>query len=110
MDSIEKCIVKRALYEQEIQKRLKRLNDKKLQIQEYKAQAVKALDASLGNIENSGIVSVKGNANISENDCSKTKNDQSSEKQSSTSRNESSWSGNVMGVESNKNKSNFFYL
>ncbi|GKF92479.1 hypothetical protein Tco_0279198, partial [Tanacetum coccineum] len=46
MDSIEKCIVERALHEQEIQKRL---NDRKLQIQECKVQEVKAADASSGN-------------------------------------------------------------
>ncbi|GJY55956.1 hypothetical protein Tco_0455071 [Tanacetum coccineum] len=38
MDSVEKCIVERALQEQEIRKRLKRLNDKQLQIQECKVQ------------------------------------------------------------------------
>ncbi|GKF06690.1 hypothetical protein Tco_0037358 [Tanacetum coccineum] len=46
MESIEKCIVERALHEQEIQKRLKRLNDRKLQIQECKVQEK---DQSLGN-------------------------------------------------------------
>ncbi|GJX78860.1 hypothetical protein Tco_0327009 [Tanacetum coccineum] len=64
MESIEKCIVERALHEQEIQKRLK-----------------------------SGTVSEKGNANGLENDCSKTWNDQSSRNQSSTSANESNISG-----------------
>ncbi|GJX42950.1 hypothetical protein Tco_0259626 [Tanacetum coccineum] len=38
MDSIKKCIVKRALHDQEIQNRLKRLNDGKLQIQDCKLQ------------------------------------------------------------------------
>nr|GEX09027.1 hypothetical protein [Tanacetum cinerariifolium] len=47
MDSIEKCITKRALYEQEIQK--------------------------------SGFVSDKGNANSLENDCSMTRNESSSQ-------------------------------
>ncbi|GJS78239.1 putative reverse transcriptase domain-containing protein [Tanacetum coccineum] len=37
MDSIEQCIVERARHEQEIQNRLKRLNERKLQIQEVKA-------------------------------------------------------------------------
>ncbi|GJS55382.1 hypothetical protein Tco_0628744 [Tanacetum coccineum] len=46
MDSVEKCIVERALHEQEIQKRLKRLNDRKLQIQECKVQEVKTTNAS----------------------------------------------------------------
>ncbi|GJR29451.1 hypothetical protein Tco_1105683 [Tanacetum coccineum] len=61
MDSIEKCIVKRALHEQEIQKRLKRLNDRKLMIQECKVQEVKALNASLVFTESSGIDSGKHN-------------------------------------------------
>nr|GEV91157.1 hypothetical protein [Tanacetum cinerariifolium] len=37
-DSIEKCIVERARHEQEIQNRLKRLNERKLQIVECKVQ------------------------------------------------------------------------
>ncbi|GJT92675.1 hypothetical protein Tco_0868717 [Tanacetum coccineum] len=81
MDSIEQCIVKRARHEQEIQNRLKRLNERKLQIQECKIQKVKASDASLGDTYISGIVSHKGN-------------DQNLENQSSTSRNESSRSRN----------------
>ncbi|GJY96251.1 hypothetical protein Tco_0512612 [Tanacetum coccineum] len=58
MDSIEKCIVERVLYEQEI---CKRLNDRKLQIQECKVQEVKALDVSSRNTDNSWIVSNRGN-------------------------------------------------
>nr|GEW15179.1 hypothetical protein [Tanacetum cinerariifolium] len=38
MNFIEQCIVERSLHEQEIQKRLKRLNYRKLQIQECKVQ------------------------------------------------------------------------
>nr|GEY11985.1 hypothetical protein [Tanacetum cinerariifolium] len=45
MDSIEQCIVERASHEQEIQNGLKRLNERKLQIQ---VQEVKASNASLG--------------------------------------------------------------
>ncbi|GKC41540.1 hypothetical protein Tco_1059262 [Tanacetum coccineum] len=52
MDSIERCIVKRALHEQEIQNRLKKINERKLQIQECKVQEVKASDASSGDKEN----------------------------------------------------------
>ncbi|GKA99919.1 hypothetical protein Tco_0827913 [Tanacetum coccineum] len=81
MDSIEQCIVKRASHEQEIQNRLKRLNKRKLQIQECKVQKVKATDASLGDINFSGIVSDKGN-------------DQGLENQGNTSRDESSRSRN----------------
>ncbi|GKA44367.1 hypothetical protein Tco_0737091 [Tanacetum coccineum] len=62
MDSIEKCIVERALHEQEIQKRLKWLNDRKLQIQECKVQEDKAANANSGNIISSGFISDKGNA------------------------------------------------
>ncbi|GKA28663.1 zinc finger BED domain-containing protein RICESLEEPER 2-like protein [Tanacetum coccineum] len=61
MESIEQCIVERARHEQEIQNRLKRLNERKLQIQECKIQEVKALDVSLGDKNSSGIVSDKGN-------------------------------------------------
>nr|GEV60705.1 hypothetical protein [Tanacetum cinerariifolium] len=45
MHSIEKCIVERAHHEQEIQNRLKRLNERKLQIRECKIQDVKASNA-----------------------------------------------------------------
>ncbi|GKD90404.1 hypothetical protein Tco_1365911 [Tanacetum coccineum] len=38
MDSIEQCIVERSRHEQEIHNRLKRLNERKLQIQECKIQ------------------------------------------------------------------------
>ncbi|GJV22481.1 hypothetical protein Tco_1371501 [Tanacetum coccineum] len=48
IDSIEQCIVERARHEQEIQNRLKRLNERKLQIQECMVQKVKASDASSG--------------------------------------------------------------
>ncbi|GJZ81899.1 hypothetical protein Tco_0646893 [Tanacetum coccineum] len=81
MDSIEQCIVERAHHEQEIQNRLKRLNERKLQIQEYKVQEVKASDASLGDTDSSRIISDKGN-------------DQSLGNQSSTYGNESSRSRN----------------
>ncbi|GKC22992.1 hypothetical protein Tco_1025142 [Tanacetum coccineum] len=91
ISSIKKCVVERALHEKEI---LKRFNDKKLLIQECKVQKVKALDASSGNTNNSGIVTKKGNAKSSENDCNKTGNDQSSGNESNTSRNKSSRSGN----------------
>ncbi|GKD87464.1 hypothetical protein Tco_1358618 [Tanacetum coccineum] len=67
--------------------RLKRLNDRKLQIQECKVQDVKALDASSRYTDISGIVSDKGNIHCSKNDYSKICNVQSSEKQSSTSGN-----------------------
>ncbi|GKD06522.1 hypothetical protein Tco_1181496 [Tanacetum coccineum] len=46
---------------QEIQNRLKRLNERQLQIQEYMVQKVKASDASLGEKDCSRIVSDKGN-------------------------------------------------
>ncbi|GJV44895.1 hypothetical protein Tco_1429431 [Tanacetum coccineum] len=81
MDSIKRCIIESALYEQEIQNRLKRLTERKLQIQECKVQEVKASDASSGYKYSSGIVSEKGN-------------DQSLEDQSSTSGNDSSRSRN----------------
>ncbi|GJY65958.1 hypothetical protein Tco_0468196 [Tanacetum coccineum] len=81
MESIEKCIVKRAHHEQEIQNRLKRLNERKLHIQECMVQKVKASDASLGEKYYSRIVSDKGN-------------DQGLENQSNTSRDKSSRSRN----------------
>ncbi|GJY09071.1 hypothetical protein Tco_0377256 [Tanacetum coccineum] len=55
MDSIERCIVERARHEQEIQNRLKRLNERKLQILECKVQKVKATDASSGDTNCSGL-------------------------------------------------------
>ncbi|GJV48926.1 hypothetical protein Tco_1439138 [Tanacetum coccineum] len=81
MDSVEKCIVERARHEQEIQNRLKRLNERKLQIQECKIQEVKASNACLGDTDSGGIVSDKGN-------------DQSLENQSNTSGDKSSMSRN----------------
>nr|GEW50100.1 hypothetical protein [Tanacetum cinerariifolium] len=50
---------------------------------------VKAMDASLGNADNSRIVSDKGNTKSLDNDCSKTGNDRSSKNHSSTSGHES---------------------
>ncbi|GJS45606.1 hypothetical protein Tco_0595727 [Tanacetum coccineum] len=61
MESIKQCIVERAHHEQELQNRLKRLSERKLQIQECKIQEVKALDVSLGDKDSSGIASDKGN-------------------------------------------------
>ncbi|GJZ14975.1 hypothetical protein Tco_0550652 [Tanacetum coccineum] len=81
MDSIEQCIVERAHHEQELQNRLKRLSERKLQIQECKIQKVKASDASSGETNYSRIVSDKGN-------------DQGLENQSNTSGDESSRSRN----------------
>ncbi|GJW85841.1 hypothetical protein Tco_0158986 [Tanacetum coccineum] len=81
MDSIEQCIVERARHEQEIQNRLKRLNERKLQIQECIVQKVKASDASSGEKDCSRIVSDK-------------ENDQGLENQSNTSGDESSMSRN----------------
>ncbi|GJS81154.1 hypothetical protein Tco_0747695 [Tanacetum coccineum] len=80
MESIEQCIVERAHHEQETQNRLKRLNERKLQIQGM-VQKVKASDASSGEKDYSRIVSDKGN-------------DQGLENQSNTSRDESSRSRN----------------
>ncbi|GJT57451.1 hypothetical protein Tco_0992505 [Tanacetum coccineum] len=94
MDSIEKCIIERALHEQEIKNRLRRLNNRNLQIQECKVQEVKTADASLRDTYSSRFVSDIGNANNSENDCNKTGNAQSLEKQSSTYGNESNRSRN----------------
>ncbi|GKD57353.1 hypothetical protein Tco_1290740 [Tanacetum coccineum] len=61
MESTEQCIVERERHEQEIHNRLKRLNEKKLQIQECMVQEVKASDASSGEKGCSRIVSDKGN-------------------------------------------------
>ncbi|GJU66089.1 hypothetical protein Tco_1252348 [Tanacetum coccineum] len=80
MESIEQCIVERARHEQEIQNRLKRLNERQLQIQECMVQKVKASDASSGG-DCSRIVSDNGN-------------DQGLENQSNISRDESSRSMN----------------
>ncbi|GJR50796.1 hypothetical protein Tco_1401317 [Tanacetum coccineum] len=55
IDSIEQCIVERACHEQELQNRLKRLNERKLQIQECMVQKVKASDPSSGEKDNSRI-------------------------------------------------------
>ncbi|GJY08616.1 hypothetical protein Tco_1035801 [Tanacetum coccineum] len=60
---------------------LKKLNERKLQIQECKVQEVKSSDGSSGGKDSNGIVSEKGNA-------------QSLENQNSTSRDESSSSRN----------------
>ncbi|GJX52221.1 hypothetical protein Tco_0280590 [Tanacetum coccineum] len=81
MDSIKQCIVERARHEQELQNRLKRLNERKLQIQECKIQEVNASNTCLGDTDSSGIVSDKGN-------------DQSLENHNNTSGNESSRSRN----------------
>ncbi|GJT32973.1 hypothetical protein Tco_0923392 [Tanacetum coccineum] len=79
MNSIEQCIVERANHEQELQNGLKRLNERKLQIQECKVQKVKASDASSGDNEKdcSRIVSDKGNDQGLENE-SNTSGDESS--------------------------------
>ncbi|GKC25916.1 hypothetical protein Tco_1028066 [Tanacetum coccineum] len=61
IDSIKQCVIERACHEQELQNRLKRVNEKKLQIQECMVQKVKASDASLGEKDRSRIVSDKGN-------------------------------------------------
>ncbi|GJV19829.1 hypothetical protein Tco_1368849 [Tanacetum coccineum] len=81
MDSIEQCIMERARHEQELQNRLKRLNERKLQIQECKIQEVKASNACSGDTDSNGIVSDKGN-------------DQSLENHNNTSIDESSRSMN----------------
>ncbi|GJX63677.1 retrovirus-related pol polyprotein from transposon TNT 1-94 [Tanacetum coccineum] len=81
MNSIEQCIVERAKHEQELQNELKRLNERKLQIQECKVQKVKESDASSGDNDCSRIVSDK-------------ENDQGLENQSNTSGDESSRSRN----------------
>ncbi|GJX18088.1 hypothetical protein Tco_0218920 [Tanacetum coccineum] len=81
INSIEQYIVERENYEQELQNGLKRLNERKLQIQECKVQKVKASDASSGDNDCSRIVSDK-------------ENDQGLENQSNTSGDESSRSRN----------------
>nr|GEV32134.1 hypothetical protein [Tanacetum cinerariifolium] len=77
MDSIEQCIVERASHEQELQNGLKRLNERKLQIQKCKVQKVKASNASSGDKDCSRIVSDKENDQVSENQ-SNTSGDESS--------------------------------
>ncbi|GJV22600.1 hypothetical protein Tco_1375295 [Tanacetum coccineum] len=77
MDSIEQCIVERARHEQELQNSLKRLNERKLQIQECKIQEVKTSNACPGDTDSSGIVSNKGNDQSLENH-SNTSGDKSS--------------------------------
>ncbi|GJX65486.1 hypothetical protein Tco_0299829 [Tanacetum coccineum] len=79
MNSIEQYIVERASHEQKLQNGLKRLNERKLQIQECTVQ--KASDASSGNNDCNRIVS--DNANV-----------QDLESQSNTSGDESSRSRN----------------
>ncbi|GJY83075.1 hypothetical protein Tco_0496451 [Tanacetum coccineum] len=79
MDSIEQCIVERAHHKQEIQNRLKRLNERKLQIQECKIQEVKASNSCSEDTDSSGIVSDKGNDQSLENQ-SNTSGDKSSRK------------------------------
>nr|GEV05206.1 hypothetical protein [Tanacetum cinerariifolium] len=76
MESIEQCIVERARHEQAIHNRMKRLNVRKLQIQECMVQKDKASDASSGEKDCSRFVSDKGN-------------DQGLENQSNTSGDES---------------------
>ncbi|GJV15909.1 hypothetical protein Tco_1361232 [Tanacetum coccineum] len=61
MNSIKKCIVERVRHEQEIQNRLKSLNEQKFQIQECKVPEVNTSDATSGDTNSSGIVSDKGN-------------------------------------------------
>ncbi|GJQ90542.1 hypothetical protein Tco_0001681 [Tanacetum coccineum] len=81
INSIEQCIVERENHKQELQNGLKRLNERKLQIQECNVQKVKASDASSGDNDCSRIVSDK-------------ENDQGLENQSNTSGDESSRSRN----------------
>ncbi|GJS37457.1 hypothetical protein Tco_0535839 [Tanacetum coccineum] len=66
-----------ARHEQELQNRLKRLNERKLQIQECKIQDVKASNACSGDTDSNGIVSDKGNYQGLENQ-SNTSGDESS--------------------------------
>ncbi|GKC78988.1 hypothetical protein Tco_1129762, partial [Tanacetum coccineum] len=113
IDSIEQCIVERARHEQEIQNRLKRLNERKLQIQECMVQKN---DQGLENQSNtSGYESSR-----SRNECndksnsgddtdirpsydteSMVENDQGLENQSNTSGYESSMSRNECNDKSN---------
>ncbi|GJT98173.1 hypothetical protein Tco_1093691 [Tanacetum coccineum] len=64
MEYIKQCSVERTRHEQEIQNRLKRLNERKLQIQECMVQKVKASDAISGEKDCSQIVSDKGNDQV----------------------------------------------
>ncbi|GKA60382.1 hypothetical protein Tco_0759789 [Tanacetum coccineum] len=91
MDSIEQCIVERARHEQEIQNRLKRLNERKLQILECKVQKVKATDASSGDTNCSVLYQTKGMIKCIVSD---KRNDQGLENQGNTSRDGSSRSRN----------------
>ncbi|GJS44160.1 hypothetical protein Tco_0569203 [Tanacetum coccineum] len=77
MESIEQCSVERARHEQDIQNRLRRLNERKLQVQECMVQKVKATNASSGDTKCNRIVSEK-------------QNDQGLDNQSNTSGDESS--------------------
>ncbi|GJU03457.1 hypothetical protein Tco_1113795 [Tanacetum coccineum] len=77
-DFIQKYMIESILHNKEIEQRM---NAKKLQIQEYKIQEVKASNASSGDTNCSGIVSDKGN-------------DQGLENQGNTSGDESSRSRN----------------
>ncbi|GJS15131.1 hypothetical protein Tco_0409603 [Tanacetum coccineum] len=88
IDSIEQCIFERACHEQELQNRLKRLNERKLQIQECMVQKVKASDASLGEKDCSRIVSDKGNDQGLENDQGLKNQSNTYGDESSRSRNE----------------------
>ncbi|GJU45673.1 hypothetical protein Tco_1202939 [Tanacetum coccineum] len=89
MDNIDKQLNKEILHKKDSKSALS-----VIKIQECKMQEVRALDASSGNTESSGIVSDKMSAKNLENDCSETGNDQSLGNESSTSRNASSRSGN----------------
>ncbi|GJS62528.1 hypothetical protein Tco_0657312 [Tanacetum coccineum] len=88
IDSIEQCIVERARHEQEIHNRLKRLNERKLQIQECMVQKVKASNAISGEKDCSRIVSDKGNDQGLENDQGLKNQSNTSGYESSRSRNE----------------------
>ncbi|GKA46446.1 hypothetical protein Tco_0739329, partial [Tanacetum coccineum] len=96
MDSIEQCIVERARHEQELQNRFKRLNERKLQIQECKVQEVRASDASLGDNDCSRIVSDNGNVQGLENQRN------TSGDESNRSRNESEY--NVFAIDTQHSK------
>ncbi|GJW65787.1 hypothetical protein Tco_0117671 [Tanacetum coccineum] len=86
MNSIEQCIIERASHEQKLQNGLKRLNERKLQIQECTVQ--NALDASSGDNDCSRIVSDKGNDQGLENDKGLENQRNTSGDESSMSRNE----------------------
>ncbi|GKF37751.1 hypothetical protein Tco_0114509 [Tanacetum coccineum] len=57
MNSIEKCIVERESYEQELKMTLKKLIERQLQIQQCKVQEVQSSVTSSGDTTRSGIVS-----------------------------------------------------